>query len=63
MKDESDEELRGKWYSEEIQQSGTMTTRSRKYLNDKQRQMAPENYLLSGEIILQNIIRGLKSKT
>ena len=43
--------------------SGTMTKKSRGYLNDKQRQMELENYLPSGKIILQNIIRGLTSKS
>ena len=34
--------------------SVTTTTRSRGYFNDEQRQMAPENYSSSGEMILQN---------
>ena len=38
------------------------TTRSRGYLNEEQRYMAPENYSSSGEIILQNKIRKLVSK-
>ena len=43
--------------------SVTTTTKSSGYLNEEQRQMAPDNYSTSGKIILQNIIRGLVSKT
>ena len=63
LKDDTGEELRGKWYPEEIQQISGNDYKIKRVL--KQRTAADDTRKLfdKSKIILQNIIRGLESKT